>query len=99
MAADTYVVLYGEGYWGDMGQGVTPGDLAVLAASSASALCALGYQVSFRPTHPSEVEGTYQRMDDGSLQILGYSLEVPPDLSDALEDTWSTVLRDYEVTS
>ena len=46
------------------------------------------YSVSVRPARGGEASGTYYRKSSGDLQILGYSLEVPEDLSDLSETAW-----------
>lgn len=46
------------------------------------------YSVSVRPAHGGEASGTYYRRANGDLQILGYSLEMPEDLSDLSESAW-----------
>jgi hypothetical protein len=46
------------------------------------------YSVSVRPARGGEASGTYYRRASGDLQILGYSLEVPEDLSDLSEAAW-----------
>jgi len=47
------------------------------------------YSVSVRPTRSGEAPGTYYRKAMGDLQILGYSLEVPEDLTDLSEKAWN----------
>jgi len=47
------------------------------------------YMVSVRPTRSGEAPGTYYRKASGDLQILGYSLEIPEDLTDLSEEAWN----------
>jgi hypothetical protein len=47
------------------------------------------YSVSVRPTRAGEAPGTYYQKAIGDLQILGYSLEVPEDLTDLSEKAWN----------
>ena len=41
-----------------------------------------------REPRRGEAEGTYYRRDDGSLQILGYSIPLDEKISDAVNTAW-----------
>jgi hypothetical protein len=47
------------------------------------------YSVSVRPARSGEAPGTYYRKASGDLQILGYSLETPEDLTDLSDEAWN----------
>jgi hypothetical protein len=46
------------------------------------------YTVFVRPCHSGEAPGTYLRQDNGQLQILGHSVEIPETLHDLSERAW-----------
>lgn len=51
------------------------------------------YTVYVRRARGGEAPGTYYLNPDGTLQILGYSLEEPKDLRDLSERTWEAYCR------
>jgi len=51
------------------------------------------YVVYVRRSRKGEVSGTYLERNDGSLQILGYSVEIPQDLADLTEKAWNAYCK------
>ena len=50
-----------------------------------TALAADGWTVAIRPARQGEAEGTYYRRNDGTLQIVGYTILDCEELRDALD--------------
>jgi hypothetical protein len=59
-------------------------------------LAAEGWTVDIRSPRAGEAEGTYYRKSDGTMQILGYSIEVPPNLDLAIRDVAGQVHREAQ---
>lgn len=65
---------------------------AELAAKVQSALAADGWNVTIRAPRRGEALATYERHAGGNLQILGYSIECPDALNEAVEKAWNASL-------
>ncbi len=81
VTVDSYTVLISD--WG-------PGEVTEEEAEAACERMQerLGERYSVRAPRQGEAEGTYRNKRDGTLQILGFTLPVPPHVHEATGQAW-----------